>query len=98
MAKWRYFTVKGGVISPAGWRKNTVHMVKLDRYMQPDIPENRLALLDEWMNTCYSGSSPDWMHITRKAMEAMQKFCAGSLSVEEVAGILVEEYAYVIEG
>lgn len=65
---------------------------------KPDIPENRLALLDEWMNTCYSGSSPDWMHITRKAMEAMQKFCAGSLSVEEVAGILVEEYAYVIEG
>ena len=65
---------------------------------KPDIPENRLALLDEWMNTCYSGSSLDWMHITRKAMEAMQKFCAGSLSVEEVTQILVEEYAYVIEG
>ena len=34
MAKWRYFTVKGGAISPAGWRKNTVHVVKSDRYMQ----------------------------------------------------------------
>ena len=33
MAKWRYFTVKGGAISPAGWRKNTVHVVKSDRYM-----------------------------------------------------------------
>ncbi len=65
---------------------------------KPDISENQYKLLDEWMNICYDSSTMDWMHITRKAMEAMQKFCAGSLSVEEVTQILVEEYAYVIEG